>query len=58
MLDKSKAETIIKEILKDWKVESLDAMGLSGGLITAWIPTLLKTDSRKLESALETKHFD
>ena len=55
MLEGSKARTVIKEILKDWEVESLDAVGLSGGLITAWSPSLLKTNSKKMESALETK---
>ena len=58
MFEGSKAESIIKELLKDWEVESVDSVGLSGGLLTAWSPALLKIDSKKLESALETKLFD
>ena len=58
MLEVSKVDSIINELLKDWEVESLDSDGLSGGLITAWSPAMLKIDSKKLESALETKLFD
>ena len=58
MLDGTKAEAIIKEILKNWEVESLDAVAHLGGLITSWSPSLLKTDSRKLDSAIKTKLID
>ena len=58
MLEGSKAESVIKELLKDWEVESVDSVGLLGGLLTAWSPALLKIDSKKLESALETQLFD
>ena len=58
MLEFLKAESIIKELLKDWEVESLDSDGLSGGLIMDWSPAMLKIDSKKLESTLETKIFD
>ena len=58
MLEGTKAEAIIKEILKNWEVESLDAEDHSGGLITAWSSTLLKIDSRKLDLAIETKLID
>ena len=40
MLEGSKAEEIIKEIVKDWEMESIDADGHSGGLVTAWSPIL------------------
>ena len=40
MLEGSKAEEIIKEIVKDWEMESIDANGNSGGLVTAWSPFL------------------
>ena len=58
MMEGSKAKIVIKYTLKDWEVESLDAVGLSRGLITAWSPTLLKIDSKKMESTLETKILD
>ena len=58
ILEGLKAKTIFKDTLKDWEVESLDAVGLSGGLITAWSLAFLKTDSKKMESTLETKLLD
>ena len=48
MLEGSKVETLIKEILKYWEVERLDAVGHLGGLITTWSQDLLKTDSKKM----------
>ena len=58
MLEGSKADAIIKEILKDLEVEILDVEGHLGGLIKAWSLVLDKIASRKLDSIIETKLND
>ena len=39
-------------------MEILDVVGLSGGLLIAWSLALLKIESKKMVSALETKLID
>ena len=39
-------------------METLDAKGHSGGLLTAWSPALNKVATRKLDSVIETKLND
>ena len=58
MLKGSKAEDIIKEIVKDQEMESIDADGHSGGLVTAWSLILQRIAVKKHDSVLETKLRD
>ena len=55
MLEVKRVEQIIRGLLKNWEVESLDAVGKLGGLITAWSLTLKKFESKNLDSVIETK---
>ena len=55
MLKGSKAEDIIKEIAKDQEMESIDADGHSGGLVTARSPILQQIAVKKHDQVLETK---
>ena len=36
MMEGMKVEEIVNEIVKDWKMESMDADGHSGGILIAW----------------------
>ena len=47
-LEGSKDEEIIKEIVKDREMESIDAYGNLGGLVTAWIPILQQIAVKKM----------
>ena len=58
MIEGDRDEATFKGILKNWEVESLDAVGHSRGLITTWSPTMAKIESRNMESVLETKLKD
>ena len=58
MLEGDRAEATFKGILKNWEVESLDVVGHSRGLITAWSPTLKNIESRKLDSTIKVKLQD
>ena len=58
ILEGKTTEEIIIGLLKNWEVESLDAVGHSGGLITAQSPALKKIESRNLDYVIETKLQD
>ena len=40
MLEGIKAEEIVKEIVRDWEMESIDVDGHSRGIVIAWSPVL------------------
>ena len=40
MLEGTKAEEIVEEIVRDWEMDSIDTNGQLGGIMTTWIPVL------------------
>ena len=58
MLEGTKEEEIVKEIVKDWEMDSIDADGQLGGILTAWSPVLHRIEIIKHDSTLETKLID
>ena len=55
MLEGSKAEEIIKQIIKYWEKDSIDADGHLEGLVTVWSLILQRIAVKKHDLVLETK---
>ena len=58
MLEGTKAEEIVEEIVRDWEMDSIDTNGQLGGIMTTWIPVLQRIEIIKHDPTLETKLID
>ena len=58
MMDGDKAKEVLSGFLKDWRMETIDADGHSGGLLTVWSPEMIFHSKTEYKEALGTELED